>query len=79
MAKPRRRSNSFADQKIDHKSKFEMIESDPVFDERIHGASAIAEEEEEDVASLDLDKSSSTSSGESSFESIGEDDALHHK
>jgi hypothetical protein len=78
MAKPRRRSNSFADQKIDLKSKFELVESDPLFDERIHGASAIAEEEE-DTASLDLDKSSTTSSGESSFESAEDESPVLHK
>ena len=72
MVKPRRRSNSSVDHAKDFKSKFEKVEPEPLFDENIHGASAIAEEE--DTASLDLDKSSSASSGESSFESIEEGD-----
>jgi len=43
-----------------------------MFDEHIHGASAIAEEE--DLAGLELDKASSASSGTSSIESIEEGD-----
>jgi len=70
--KPRRRSNSFVDHTKDFKSKFETIEADPLFDEHIHGASAIAEEE--DLASLELDKASSASSGTNSIESIEEGD-----
>jgi len=55
----------------DFKSKFETIEADPLFDEHIHGASAIAEEE--DLVGLELDKASSANSG-NSIESIEEGD-----
>lgn len=70
MTKPRRRSNSFAEHTKDYKSKFEMIEPDPLFEEHIHGASAIADEEES--AELDLDKSSTSSSFESIEEGVEE-------
>ena len=72
MVKPRRRSNSFADHGKNTKSKFEAVEEDPMFDEHIHGASAItiAEEDTEDVDGLELDKSSTGSSSESVKEGV---------
>jgi len=70
MVKPRRRSNSFADHGKNTKSKFEAVEEDPIFDEHIHGASAIAEEDTEDIEGLELDKSSTGSSTESLEEGV---------
>jgi len=47
-----------------------------MFDEHIHGASAIAEEDTEDIKGLELDKSSTGSSIESLEEGV---EGSHHR
>jgi len=71
MTNPRRRSNSSTHRREDFKTKFETRESEPVFEEELHGAPT----EEDDYA--DAEKDLSTASTSSS--SIEEDDAAVKK
>jgi hypothetical protein len=64
---PRRRSNSFSHGHSlkDFKTKFETIETDPVFEEEVHGPSEEdLRQAAEDSSGYDLEKESTTSSAD---------------
>ena len=60
----RRRSNSFADHPTGFKTKFETVETEPVFEEDIHGP-LVEEHEGEEALGQELDKASTSGSVES--------------
>lgn len=63
MAKPRRRSNSFVAERANtFKTKFDVNEPEPVFEETIHGATAEDYIDEEMEGHNELEKHSTTSS-----------------
>ena len=59
MTNARRRSNSSTHQLKDFKTKFETLETEPVFEEELHGPGAMGE---------DLEKQSSASSDNKSVD-----------
>jgi hypothetical protein len=72
LTNPRRRSNSstHAAGLKDFKTKFEVVEQEPVFEESLHGASAIISEDLEHV---------STSDSANDLASVDGEDAAHKK
>ena len=69
MTNPRRRSNSSTVVAKDFKTKFEAIDPEPVFEEKLHGP--IRGEDEKDDAEKDLSAVSTTSSASVEDEEFG--------
>ena len=76
FANARRRSNSSTQALGDFKTKFEMNEADPVFEEELHGPT---EEDMEKVSMTSIEKEESTDSSTLAGSVDGEDSASSKK
>lgn len=72
MSNPRRRSNSFVVERANtFKTKFEVNEPEPVFEETIHGATA-SDYVDEEMEGHELEKHNTVDSSSSSVDSLDE-------
>jgi len=72
MSNPRRRSNSFVVERANtFKTKFEVNDPEPVFEETIHGATA-SDYVDEEMEGHELEKHNTVDSSSSSVDSLDE-------